>query len=337
VAEAPWRLLVLAPLADQAVDLLAGHLPVAPFRAGGTDAAALQDALPEAELVLGDWRLASAGLDAAAVAAAPRLALVLQPSVGVQSHDADALAAAGIPLANAPGFNTASVAEWAIGALLSVLRQLRWAEDELRAGRWPQSDVIEHVPGELAGRRVAIVGFGDIGQALAARLAAFGCPVSYWSRHQRPPELEHGACYVADVDALVAAADVLINAVALAPATRGLLSAGRLAALPQGAVVVNASRGGIVDEDALARLLHEGHLAAAALDVYDLEPLPADSPLRTAPRCLLTPHVAGSTPQAQQRLTSAVVDGLRAAVSGEPVAGVVNGVDPLVRRRGAGN
>lgn len=329
----PWRLLVLAPIDDSAVSALVGDLPVEPTRATGTDAAALRAALADAELVVGDWRIASAGLDAAAVESAPRLALVLQPSVGVQAHDADALASAGVPLANAPGFNTASVAEWAIGALLSALRELRWAEDELRAGQWPPPITTAQVPGELAGRRVGIVGFGAIGQAVAVRLAAFGCPVSYWSRHRRTGEQEHGARYVDDVDALVAEADVLVNAVALAPTTRGLIGPDRLASLPRGAVVVNASRGGIVDEPALARLLHEGHLAAAALDVFADEPLPADSPLRSAPRCLLTPHVAGSTPQAQRRLVGAIVAGLHAAVAGEPVAGVVNGVDPVVRRR----
>jgi len=331
--DAPWRLLVLAPIDDQTVGALVGDLPLAPFRAGGTDPGALREALAEAEIVVGDWRLASAGIDAGALDAAPRLSLVLQPSVGVQAHDADALAAAGVPLANAPGFNTATVAEWAVGALLSVLRELRWAEDELRAGRWPQVSAIDRVPGELSGRRVGILGFGAIGQALAVRLAAFGCPVSYWSRHRRPDDLEHGARYVESVDALVAEADVLINAVALAPSTRGLIGPDQLAALPKGAVVLIASRGGIVDEPALARLLHEGHLAGAAIDVYDEEPLPADNPLREAPRCLLTPHIAGSTPQAQRRLIGAVAAGLRAAVTGAPVEGVVNRVDPVVQRR----
>ncbi len=332
-ADAPWRLLVLAPIDDRTTAALVGDLPLAPFRAAGTDSEALRAALADAEIVVGDWRLASAGIDAETLEDAPRLAFVLQPSVGVQANDSDALAAASIPLANVPGFNTATVAEWAVGALLSVLRELRWSEDELRAGRWPQVGVIDRVPGELSGRRVGILGFGAIGQALAVRLAAFGCPVSYWSRHRRPAEDEHGARYVESVDELVRDADVLVNAVALAPGTRGLIGPDQLAALPKGAVVVVASRGGIVDEAALVRRLHEGHLGGAAVDVYEQEPLPDDNPLRDAPRCLLTPHVAGSTPQAQRRLIEAVAAGLRAAVSGAAVEGVVNGADAVVRRR----
>lgn len=322
--------MLLAPLDEATAGAIFDGLPVritaaqAPY--------SLPDLLADAEIVLGDWRTAHAGLDASAIAAAPRLAFVQQPSVGVQAHDPAALAEAGIPLSNVAGFNSIAVAEWVIGALFSVARQLVWSQAELLAGRWPQTEVVEHGATEIAGRRVGLVGFGSIGQALVPRFTALGCEVAYWSRRRRDPHEAPGAAYK-ELDDLIATSDVLVNVIALSPQTRGLLSADRLALLPRGAFLVNASRGGIVDEDAVAAALRAGHLAGAAFDVYALEPLPADSPLRTAPNILLTPHIGGSTAQAIPRLIEGVVANIRRAVSGEPVHDVVNGVDPLVRRR----
>jgi len=186
--------------------------------------------------------------------------------------------------------------------------------------------------GELSGRRVGLVGFGAIGAACATRFAALGCPVSYWSRRRRSPADEHGATY-RELDDLVAGSDVLVVAVALAPETRGLLDAERLARLPQGAYVVNAARGGIVDQAALLALLDSGQLAGAALDVYDTEPPPADDPVRSHPKVLLSPHAAAVTPQAQLRLLQATLANVEAALDGRPVVNVVNGAEPVVRRR----
>ncbi|MDQ1673877.1 MAG: D-3-phosphoglycerate dehydrogenase / 2-oxoglutarate reductase [Frankiaceae bacterium] len=330
-----WRLLSLPPLPLEAVAGLVGDLPidvVAPTIATRAD---LIEAIADAELLLGDWRTAAPGLDADLVRAAPHLAFVQQPSVGVQAHDGDALAAAGVALSNVAAFNAASVAEWAIGALLALARLMPWAQDEVRAGRWPQTEVVQRGAVEIAGRRVGLVGFGAIGQAMAVRLAAFGCPVSYWSRRQRPPEQEGPATYVADLAELVAGSDVLVNAVAFTPSSRGLLGRDLLERLPSGALLVNASRGGIVDEDAVAALVEGGRIAGAAFDVYATEPLPADSPLLRLPpeRVLLTPHIAGSTAQAITRLLQRTVANLGRAVAGEPVEDVVNGVDPVIRRR----
>jgi D-3-phosphoglycerate dehydrogenase len=136
-----------------------------------------------------------------------------------------------------------------------------------------------------------------------------------------------------ELDDLLAHSQLLVVVVALAPATRGLLSADRLKQLPSGAYVVNAARGGVLDESALLDAIRSGHLAGAALDVYAIEPLPADSPLRSEDRILLSPHAAGATREAQGRLIAAVVENIGRAVSGEPVLNVVNGIDPLIRRR----
>jgi len=161
------------------------------------------------------------------------------------------------------------------------------------------------------------------------RFRAFGCDVAYWTRTPRPDD---PAC-VPDLGDLLARSDVLVVVIALGDATRGLLGEEALRLLPRGAVLVNAARGGIVAEDALRGLLDEGHLLGAALDVYDTEPLPDGSPLRGHDRVLLSPHVAGATAQARLRIALAVQANLRRAVGGEPVQDVVNGVDPVVRRR----
>jgi D-3-phosphoglycerate dehydrogenase len=331
VDAAPWTLTALVPLPAEAVVAFAPGLDLRITVPAERTPEAARDAVRDADVVLGDFT-GLLRVDAALLEAAPRLAFVQQPTVGVESLDLDALAAAGVPAANTAGANAVSVAEWCVLGALAACRQAAWADAAVRAGSWPQLEVAERGCVDLAGRRVGLVGFGPIGQAAAERFAAFGCPVSYWSRRRRPPEEAAGAAY-ASLAELVAGSDVLVVVVALAPATRGLLDRERLGSLPRGAVVVNAARGGIVDEAALVELLDSGHLAGAALDVFDTEPLPADSPLRTHERVFLSPHVAGATMQARLRILESVQANLRRAVRGEPVENVVNGVDPVVRRR----
>ena len=171
----PWTLLSLAPLPPEVLRWLFAELPVELVVADSLTEVSAADRA-RVELIVGDWRIGSPGVDAEVAAALPRLAFVQQPSVGVQSHDADALAAAGIPLANCAGFNAAAVIEWTIGATLSISRMLRWAEDEMRAGRWPQTEIAQRGSSELSGRPVGIVGFGPIGQGFARVFAGLRLP-----------------------------------------------------------------------------------------------------------------------------------------------------------------
>lgn len=319
---APWALLALPPLPEPVVRNLLAPLGdrvtvrVPPSR----DRAGLLAALPEAEIVLGDWtgRLT---LDAEAVAAAPRLAFLQQPSVGVDGHDLDALAAAGVPVANTAGVSAGAVAEWCLAAALSLTRGLGRADAAVRAGEWPQQTL---QPRELAGQRVGVVGYGPIGATCVRLFRAVGCQVSYWTRTPRP---DPG--YTA-LEELLASADLVVVAVALAEGTRGLIDPLRL---KRGAVLVNAARGGVVDQGALVTALREGHLAGAALDVFETEPLPRDDPLRELPGVLLSPHAAGVTREATGRLLTVTLDNLAAALDGREVAHVVNGAPPVIRRR----
>jgi phosphoglycerate dehydrogenase-like enzyme len=332
VPDLPWRLAALPPMPLEVFELLVADLPVEVVVPPSRDDAGVAAVLADADLVLGDWT-AALHLTAEHAARALRLAFVQQPSVGVEHIDLDAFAAHGIPVANTAGANAVSVAEWCVGATYAVLRQLAWADGEVRAGRWPQLELADRGASELAGRRVGIIGFGAIGVECAKRYAALGCVVSYWSRRRRADDEAHGAQW-RELDDLLATSDVLVVVIASTPQTRGLIDAQRLALLPPGAVVVNAARGGIVDEAALAAALAAGALRGAGFDVFATEPLPADSPLRAEPRMLLSPHAAGATVESRNRILDATLGNLRRAVAGEPVANVCNGVDAVVRRRG---
>ena len=173
---------------------------------------------------------------------------------------------------------------------------------------------------------------GRIGVECAQRFTALGADVAHWSRRERAAEEAGGARWL-PLDDLLAHSQLLVVVIALTPETRGLLSGERLARMPEGSYVVNAARGGVLDEDALLDAVRSGRLAGAALDVYATEPLPADSPLRKEDRILLSPHAGGATREAQGRLIAVVVENVRRAVSGEPVEHVVNDVDPVIRRR----
>jgi phosphoglycerate dehydrogenase-like enzyme len=305
---------LLAPLGDRV------EVRVPPAR----DRAALLGSLAEAEIVLGDWT-AQLTLDAEAVAAAPRLAFLQQPSVGVDGHDLRALADAGVPVANTAGVSAVAVSEWCLAAALSLSRKLAEADAAVRAGHWPQQGL---QPRELHGRKVGVVGFGPIGVECARLFRAFGCEVSYWTR---TPREEPG---YQELEPLLSGSDVVVAVIALSEETRGLIDARRL---KQGALLVNAARGGVVDQPALVEALTGGHLGGAALDVFETEPLPEEDPLRGLDHVLLSPHVAGVTPESTGRLLTATMANLTAALDGHEVANVINGVSPVIRRKFSGS
>jgi len=326
-------MLALPPLDPGLLAGLFAELPVAVIVPAERSAAAAIAAAADADILLGDWSN-TLPVTGDLVAATPRLAFVQQPSVGVDAVDLAACTAAGVPVANAGAANAVSVAEWCLAASFAVMRSLLHGDREMRAGAWPQLELAQRGGGELSGRRVGIVGMGRIARECAQRYVALGCDVAHWSRTERPAEAAGGARWLA-LDDLLRHAEVLVVLIALAPETRGLIGAEQMALLPHGGFVVNAARGGIIDENALLEAIGSGALAGAALDVYATEPLPADSPLRREERILLSPHAAGATREAQARLIAAVVDNVGRAVSGEPVLDVVNGLDGVIRRREA--
>ncbi|HEX2754182.1 MAG TPA: NAD(P)-dependent oxidoreductase, partial [Candidatus Limnocylindrales bacterium] len=180
--------------------------------------------------------------------------------------------------------------------------------------------------------RVGVVGFGAVGSRVAALFGAIGCDVAYWTRHRRLPDEERGAAWL-PLAKLAGRSDVLVVNVSLAAETRGLVDSAILAELPRGAIVIDASRGGVVDHVALVGAVETGRLRGAAIDVFEREPLPDDSPLRRSDRILLSSHAAATTSQSMARIFALVSDNVRRAVAGEPVRSVVNGLGPVVVRR----
>ena len=316
-----WRVLALPPLPHEILESLFADPRielVTPKQRTQDEVARL---LPEVDMVIGDWspslRLIEPG---------PRVCFVQQPSVGTDGIDLDAFAAAGVPVANCAGANATSVAEWCLSATLSLLRHTVEADASVRRGEWKQTTMGGR---ELAGSRVGVVGMGAIGRRTAALFRAFDCDVRYWSRSRR----DDAPAEYAELDDLIATSDVVVLVIALGEQTRNLLDATRM---KSGALLVNGARGEVVDEPALVAALQSGHLGGAALDVFSVEPLPADSPLRTAPRVLLSPHMAGSSAQAAGRILGQSTANLTRVLDGQPAVDVVNGVDPAVRRRLSG-
>ena len=239
-------------------------------------------------------------IDDALLERLPDLRVLSKVGVGLDTIDVAAVERRGIRLAWRPGTNSRSVTELALALAISALRRVSQAASELRAGRWSQPKGTL-----LSGKTVGIVGFGHAGRDLAALLRPFECRIlAADALAVNEPEVEH-----VPLDALLAEADVVSLHLTLDESTRGLLDRQRLELLKPTTVLVNTARGGLVDEQALAELLREGRLAAAAFDVFALEP-PGDSELLSLPNFLGTPHIGGSTEEAILAMGRAAIEGL---------------------------
>lgn len=284
---------------------------------------AVREAVAGADLVLADKRHKHR-LDRDTLAAMDRCQLIQQPAVGFDAIDHRAAAELGIPVANAAGYNRDSVADWTVLAILTLTRDAGVADRGMRDGDWPYQKLRRGR--ELGALTVGIVGLGNIGNAVASRLRAFGCRLLF---ADVVPRSAPGAAAV-DLDELLADADVVTVHVPLDHDTRHLFGDARLGRMKPGAILINASRGPVVDEAALVRALDSGHLGGAGLDVFEVEPLPADSPLRAFENVLLSPHAAAWTDEAESRLLDVCGANLRRVLSGQEPFNVVNGV---TRRR----
>ncbi len=325
------RLAVLPPVVPPDLRAVLDAAPLEQVVPSTRDQAAVRRLLQDADIVLGDFT-GRLRLGREEAEAGHRVAFIQQIGAGVETVDLGAWAEHGVPVANTAGANAVSVAEWCVGAAIVLLRSMTWADAEVREGRWPQLEIPTRGCRDLGSRRVGIVGFGSVGATCAARFGAFGCQVSYWSRRRRPPGEAHGATY-RELDDLFRTSDVLVVVVALTDDTRGFIDAARVGLLPSGAIVIDAARGGIVDEDAVAKAIENGALLGAAMDVFAAEPLAPDSPLRNSDRILLSPHVAGGSSESRARMMETLAANIEHALRGEPLESVVNGVPPVVRWR----
>jgi D-3-phosphoglycerate dehydrogenase len=246
--------------------------------------------------------------------------LIQAASVGFDTVDHRAAAELGIPVANCAGYNREAVADWTTLAILALLRRGAWADRRMHDGWWSQEELLGH---ELGAMTVGIVGLGNVGGTVARRLTGFGSRVIY---ADPDPTREFPGAERVDFDTLLASADVVCVHVPLDVETRGLIGRDALARMKPGAILVNASRGPVVDEKSLVEVLASGHLKAAGLDVFEGEPLAADSPLRTMDNVFLSPHFAGTTVEARERLLAAIGANLLRVLDGVAPHNVVNQV-----------
>ncbi len=322
------KLVNLSPLPSEAI---AANLPddfevVAP--AERTSAAAAE-AMAGADLVLGDYA-SEVDVTADVVAAMERVRLFHQPTTGYDMVDVDACAAAGIPVTNAGDATSVAMGEHVVMTTLALLKSLVWCDDQVRAGAWPQHEVVGRSLVDLQGKTVGLVGLGRAAEEAATRFAPFGCTVLYTARRRRLADVEESlGVRWSERDDLLAQADVVAVLVDLNAETRNLIDAEALARMKSSAFLVNVARGAVVDETALVAALRDGTIAGAALDVFAAEPLPAASPLRDLDNVILTPHVAGATAETRLRMLTRSFSVLAAAAAGQLPDGVVNGVTAL--------
>jgi phosphoglycerate dehydrogenase-like enzyme len=294
-------------------------------RCGPCTAAELAPLLQDRDAVI-----ASADAYTAALfAACPRLKAVARWGIGIDSVDLEAATAAGVVVTNTPGTVTEAVADYAFAMLLGIARRIAEGDAVMRAGGWGE------LPGSLVwGKTLGLVGYGQIGQAVARRAAGFAMRVLAYDPYQAtlapdaPQAIGRPAAEFVALDELMALSDYVSVHAAATPETRGMFDAARLALMKPTAYFINTARGALVDEDALRAALDEGLIAGAAVDVYSAEPLPPDHPLRAAPRCVLTPHTASMAVEAVAATTDRVAANLIALWHGDRAGAAV--VNPAV-------
>jgi phosphoglycerate dehydrogenase-like enzyme len=238
-----------------------------------------------------------------------KIKLVQVTGAGVDRLDEAAMKKLGIAVANVPGGSNSAVAEYVVGCAIVLLRRLPWASAEIREANYVSFRgrmVGDNLPG-LEGLTVGVVGLGTIGFAVAEAFRRFGCGIVYFDPTPREEAAAKIGAKALPLDDLLKCADIVSLHVPLLPQTRSMIGARQLSLMKPGAVLIQASRGGVVNETALAAHLNSGHLAGAAVDVYSVEPPDTDNPLfalegEAAHRVLYTPHVAGVTRQASTNL-----------------------------------
>ena len=263
--------------------------------------------------------------------AAKRLQVVGRAGVGVDNIDVPAATARGVYVVNAPLGNIVAAAEHTVALTLALLRRVVDADRSVRANEWTRSKFVGR---ELRGKTLGLIGIGRVGGEVARRAAAFGMTVIAHDPFATEASARAAGARLVELDELVRSADVISLHVPLTEKTRGLIDAAALGKMKPTAVVVNAARGEVVDLDALAAALERGTIAGAALDVFAEEPLPANAAIRRAPRTVLTPHIAGSTAEAQTNVAVDVVEQILDVLDGRPARFAVNAPRPPAEEAG---
>jgi lactate dehydrogenase-like 2-hydroxyacid dehydrogenase len=261
-------------------------------------------------------------------AAGPQLKVVSNYAVGFDNVDVPACTRRGVAVGNTPGVLTETTADLAWTLLMTAARRVVEGADYVRAGNWKTWGPLLLLGPDIHGATLGLVGFGRIGQAMARRAGGFGMRILYHDVARVPEAVEEalGATFV-PFETLLAESDFVSLHVNLTAETRGLFNADAFDAMKPSAILVNSARGPVVDTAALVAALAEGKIAAAALDVTDPEPIPADHPLVTMANCLIVPHIASASLATRARMAEMAAGNLIAGITGEPLPTSVNG-DP---------
>jgi len=313
------KVLVADSIAARGIEELSSDGAIAAVVRTGQSESELVDLIPEFDgiIVRSETKVTAKILNAGT-----RLRVVGRAGVGVDNVDVETATRRGVIVLNAPGGNTVSTAEHAFSLLLSVARKIPQADASVREKNWKRKD-FEGV--ELYNKTLGVIGMGRIGSELSRRAIAFGMRVIAYDPYlaatrARSLQVE----LVEELDDLLRSADFISLHTPLTNETRHLLDASRLQKTKRGVRIINCARGGLVDEEALANALQDRHVAAAALDVFEKEPLPNDSALRSAPNLILTPHLGASTTEAQESVGIEIAQSIRAALLEGTIRNAVN-------------
>jgi len=250
---------------------------------------------------------------AEALRALPKLKMATVCGIGTDSFDLAVARERGIVICNLPGVTAPIVGEHAFGLMLAAAKRAHFQTAELKAGRWTRMDNVL-----LGGKALGLIGAGNIAAAMARLARGIGMQVVAWTFHPSPERAAALGVRFVELDELLRTSDVVSLHLPLTPQSRGLMGAREFGLLKRGAILVNTARGAIVDTAALIGALKSGHLAGAALDVYDEEPLPPNHPILSCDQVALTPHNADQTPEGMELLNQGVVDNVIAFLEGRP-------------------
>ncbi len=264
-----------------------------------------------------------APLTAEVLAAMPKAEVIVRYGIGVDNIDLDAARALGIPVCNVPDYCINEVADHTLAFILATTRQVPANSEAVRSGRWGLAVPLTAMR-TLAEMTVGIVGFGRIGQEVARRLQAFGCRLLVHDPYVRDvSSIEYTRVSIAG---LMADSDIITLHCPATAETRRIINRERIARMKAGVILINVGRGELIDTDALIDGLHDGHIAAAALDVFATEPLPVSSPLLQMNNVIVSAHIASTSVRAMRRLRESVANTVASAVRGEPLPNIVNGL-----------
>jgi D-3-phosphoglycerate dehydrogenase len=266
-----------------------------------------------------------ARVNANVIAGMARSRVIVRYGIGVDNVDLEAARGRGIPVCNVPDYCIDEVADHTLALILALTRQVVTHTNHLRSGKWGLVGPLANMKA-LTQLTVGVVGFGRIGREVVRRLAAFKCAIRVFDPFVPAEEIRKAGVQPASLDEVLRAADILTLHCPSTPQTRKIINRDSLAQMKRGAILINVGRGDLADVPALTAALQSGQLGAAALDVFDPEPIPADHPVLKMPNVLLSPHIASASPTAVHKLRTTAAELALRAVRGQPLPNIVNGV-----------